>query len=55
MSNTNDEALKEKKSIELDKWMEELQKDFGYKDHHAGVKPNLLKLAEDKYGVRLSI
>lgn len=35
--------------------MEDLQKEFGYKDQHIGVKPNLLKLAEDKYGVRLSI
>ena len=35
--------------------MEDLQKEFGYTDQHFGVKPNLLKLAEDKYGVRLSI
>ena len=55
LSNTNDENIKRKKTIELDKWMEELQYDFGYKDQHAGVKPNLIKLAEDKYGVRLSI
>ena len=55
LSNTNDENIKRKKTIELNKWMQELQQDFGYKDQHAGVKPNLLKLAEDKYGVRLSI
>ena len=55
LSNTNDESLKIKKTKELNQWMEELQKEFGYKDQHIGPKPNLIKMAEDKYGVRLSI
>ena len=55
LSNTNDESVKIKKIKELNQWMEELQKDFGYKDQRVGPKPNLIKMAEDKYGVRLSI
>ena len=55
MSNTQDEKIKRSKEIKMRHAMENLESQFGYREYPKQRKPNIIKQAEEIFGVRLSI
>ena len=55
MRNCQDEELERVKEKQMRGQMESLEEEFGYREFPIKTKPNLLKQADDVFGVQLSI
>ena len=51
MSNIQDEKIKHSKTITMRKQMENLESQFGYREYPKQRKPNIIKQAEEIFGV----